>query len=352
MLGYGALKWLVLSYRRLWVRFFDQLRDSTSSAGRCLLSVVTDAMPVISIVVPVYRGAECLAELHARLLGVLEPLVSSFEIVLVEDCGPDDSWARIRRLAQCDPRVRGLQFSRNFGQHRGITAGIDVARGDWIVIMDCDLQDRPEEIPRLYERAIADGLDVVLARRQERRDGWRKRATSAAFYAVFRYLTDLPYDGSVGNFRIISRPVADSFRQFKEQMRFFGGIVTWLGYRVGYVDVRHDARFAGETSYSWRKLIELGVQTIMAYSDKPLRLAIRLGFLLAAGALAGGVYVFTRAALGGVSVSGWASVMVSIYFLSGVMLGFMGIIGLYLGRVFEEVKGRPLYIVRERTFGA
>lgn len=316
------------------------------------MSVAADASPVISVVVPVYRAADCLGELHTRLVGALEPIVPSFEIILVEDCGPDDSWAQIRVLAQRDARVRGLQFSRNFGQHRGITAGIDEAQGDWIVVMDCDLQDRPEEIPRLYEKAIEDQLDVVLARRQQRRDGWRKRATSAAFYAVFRYLTDLPYDGSVGNFRIISRPVADSFRQFKEQMRFFGGIVSWLGYRVGHVDVAHDARFAGATSYTWHKLIELGVQTIMAYSDKPLRLAIRLGFFLAAGALAGGVYVFAKAALGGVSVSGWASVMVSIYFLSGVMLGFMGIIGLYLGRVFEEVKGRPLYVIRERTFRA
>lgn len=298
--------------------------------------------------IPVYRGEECLEELHRRLVLALDPLVARFEIVLVEDCGPDRSWQRIRQLAAADPRVIGLQFSRNFGQHYGITAGIDVARGDWLVVMDCDLQDRPEDIPRLYAKA-REGFDVVLARRTRRADGWWKRQTSSAFYAVFRYFTELDYDGTVGNFRIISRQVADSFRGFKEQLRFFGGIITWLGYRVGNIDVQHDVRFAGATTYTWRKLVTLGVQTIVAHSDKPLRLAIRLGFLLAAAALTGGVVVFVRALLGGIKVSGWASLMVSVYFLSGIMLAFLGILGLYLGRVFDEVKGRPLYVVRERT---
>ena len=305
--------------------------------------------PLMSVVIPVYRAEDCLDELYRRLVDAMTGITEHFEIVLVEDCGPDASWAGIRALAARDVRVRGMQFSRNFGQHYGITAGIQAARGDWIVVMDCDLQDRPEEIPQLYAKAL-EGYDIVLARRQERQHGWWKRTTSRMFYAVFRYFTELQYDGSVGNFRIISRQVADSFRDFKEQLRFFGGIVSWLGFRTASIDVQHDPRFAGETSYTWRKLINLAVQTVVAYSDKPLRLAIRLGFLLALAALAGGVWVFIKALLGGVQVSGWASVMVSIYFLSGVMLGFMGILGLYLGRVFDEVKGRPLYIVRERTF--
>ncbi len=305
--------------------------------------------PLISVVIPVYRGADCLDELYRRLVASISPLSDDFEMVLVEDCGPDDSWAGIRALATRDPRVRGMQFSRNFGQHYGITAGIHAARGDWIVVMDCDLQDRPEEIPVLYHKAL-DGFDIVLARRHRRQDGWWKQRTSRAFYATFRYFTELEYDGSVGNFRIISRQVGNSFREFKEQLRFFGGIVTWLGYRVATVDVQHDARFAGETTYTWRKLFNLAIQTVVAYSDKPLRLAIRVGFFLALLALAGGAYVFLRALFGGIEVSGWASLIVSLYFLSGVMLAFMGILGLYLGRVFDEVKGRPLYIVRERTF--
>ena len=215
--------------------------------------------------------------------------------------------------------------------------------------MDCDLQDRPEEIPVLYKKA-REGFDIVLARRGRRKDGWWKRVTSRLFYSVFRYFTGLNYDGSVGNFRIISRQVGDSVRSFHEQLRFFGGIVTWLGFRVASVDVQHDPRFAGETTYSLRTLVDLGVRTIVAYSDKPLRLAIRLGFSLALLGFGGGAWIFFRALLFGSTVSGWASVMVSIYFLSGVILGFMGIIGLYLGRVFDEVRRRPLYVIRERTF--
>ncbi len=305
--------------------------------------------PLISVVIPVYRGADCMSELYSRLVGSLETISTHFEIVLVEDCGPDESWAAIKALAVSDPRVRGMQFSRNFGQHYGISAGVHASRGEWIVVMDCDLQDRPEEIPQLYAKART-GFDIVLARRHERRDGLLKRLTSRAFYSVFRYLTDLPYDGSVGNFRIISRQVANSFNDFREQLRFFGGIITWLGYRVSSVDVQHDARFAGETTYTWRRLIDLAIKTVVAYSDKPLRLAIRVGFGLAVSAVIGGAYIFVAALRGTIQVTGWASVMVSLYFLSGVILAFMGVLGLYLGRVFDEVKCRPLYVIRERTF--
>ncbi len=306
-------------------------------------------LPIISVVVPVYQGADCLQELYRRLVASLSAIDDTFEIILVEDCGADDSWNLIRALAQRDPRVRGIQFSRNFGQHYGITAGIHESRGSWIVIMDCDLQDRPEEIPRLYTAAMQ-GYDIVLARRQRRQDSWPKRATSTLFYAAFRYLTELEYDGTVGNFRIMSRQVANSFNAFTEQLRFFGGIITWLGFRVSSIDVQHDPRFAGETAYTWRKLINLAVQTMVAYSDKPLRIAIRLGFSLAGLSLLAGLYVFVLALSGRNTVTGWASVMVSLYFLSGIMLGFMGVLGLYLGRVFDEVKGRPLYVIRERTY--
>lgn len=323
--------------------------DLDSVADDSSMSDPASNLVTVSVVIPVYHAEDCLDELYRRLKSVLTQINPRFEIILVEDCSPDRSWTRIRELATVDHRVKGIQFSRNFGQHYAITAGIQASKGEWVVVMDCDLQDRPEEIPRLYAKAL-EGFDVVLARRQSRQDGWAKRTTSRAFYAVFQYLTELPYDGSVGNFRIISRQVADSFTAFKEQLRFFGGIVTWLGFRVSSIDVRHDPRFAGETTYTWPKLLNLAIHTILAYSDKPLRLAIKIGFSLSLAAFVGGVYIFVRAYFGGISVSGWASVMVSLYFLCGVMLGFMGIIGLYLGRVFDEVKERPLYVIREQTF--
>ncbi|MDQ6887316.1 MAG: glycosyltransferase family 2 protein [Gemmatimonadota bacterium] len=306
-------------------------------------------MAHLSVVIPVFQAEECMDELYRRLCSSLAPITSDFEIVLVEDGGRDRSWEKIQELAAADHRVRGLQFSRNFGQHYGITAGLDVCDGDWVVVMDCDLQDRPEEIPRLYARAL-EGYDVVLARRGLRRDGWLKRTTSHAFYAVFKYLTEMQYDEQVGNFRIMSRQVVLSFRQLRERLRFFGGLMTWLGFRVGSVDVVHAERFAGSTSYDYRKLVRLAVDTIIAYSDKPLRLAIRLGFAMAALSLAAGIFFLVRALTHRIPVSGWASLIVSLYFIGGIVVGLLGMLGLYIGKMFDETKRRPLYIVRRTTY--
>src|SRR3970282_280307 len=184
-------------------------------------------MPHLSVVTPVYRAEGCLEELYRRLLAALSGITQDFEIILVEDCGGDRSWEIIQGLARRDARVKGIQFSRNFGQHYGITAGLDHCDGDWVVVMDCDLQDRPEEIPRLYARA-GEGYDVVLARRGRRSGGAAKRLASWLFYRIFSWLADIEYDSQSGNFRIVSRKVVASFRQMREQLRFFGGQVKWM----------------------------------------------------------------------------------------------------------------------------
>ena len=305
-------------------------------------------MAHLSVVIPVYKAESCLVELHRRLKQALEPISPDYEIVLVEDCGGDRSWEIIEELHQKDPRVRGVQFSRNFGQHPGITAGLDVCDGDWVVVMDCDLQDRPEEIPKLYAKA-KEGYEVVLARRVRRKDPFIKRMVSGTFYRIFSWLADLKWDGTVANFRIMSRKVVDSFRQMREKLRFFGGLVHWMGFRTVSVDVEHGERFAGETSYTWGKLLKLGTETILAHSDKPLRLSIRVGFVMAAGALIFGFVQFMRALLFGVAVSGWASLIVSIYFIGGLIIANLGMLGIYLGKVFDETKRRPLYIIARRT---
>lgn len=305
-------------------------------------------MPHISVVIPVYKAEACLHELYRRLCASLATLSDDFEIILVEDCGGDRSWTIIRELAQADPRVKGLQFSRNFGQHYGITAGLDHCDGDWVVVMDCDLQDRPEEIPRLYARA-REGFDVVLARRGRRRHRLLKRIASRLFYSTLNYLADMRYDAEVGNFRIVSRKVVDNFRQFRESLRFFGGLIDWMGFPTATVDVEHAERFAGETSYDFIKLWRLAVETIVAYSDKPLRLAIRFGFLLSGGSLLYAVKLLYEAMQGRYTVLGWSSLMVSIYFLGGVIISLLGMIGLYLGKTFDETKHRPLYIINHRT---
>jgi glycosyltransferase involved in cell wall biosynthesis len=307
------------------------------------------SMPVISIVVPVYKAENCLDELYRRLVAALETITTHFEIVLVEDCGGDNSWQIIERLSKADPRVRGLQFSRNFGQHYGITAGMDHCQGDWVVVMDCDLQDRPEEIPRLYAKA-QEGYDIVLAQRGARQDPFFKRITSKLFYKVFSYLADIEYDGASGNFRIMSRKVVDNFRRMGEQLRFFGGLVQWLGFPTASIEVEHAERFEGNSTYTFSKLWKLATETIIAYSDKPLRIGVRFGFGMAGLAFCYGMYILLHALLYGSPIPGWNSLIVSLYFIGGIIIAMLGIIGIYLGKTFDESKKRPLYIVRRTTF--
>jgi dolichol-phosphate mannosyltransferase len=304
-------------------------------------------MPIISVVVPVYRADNCLDELYRRLKNVLESISPDFEIVLVEDCGGDDSWQFIERLSKADSRVKGIQFSRNFGQHYGITAGLDYCDGDWVVVMDCDLQDQPEEISRLYDKALQ-GYDMVIARRMQRKDEIFKQWSAWLFYRWLSFLSDMDYDNSVGNFRICSRKVVDNFRGMRERLRFFGGLMNWMGFSVAFVEVEHAERYEGQSSYTWRKLWNLSSEIIIAYSDKPLRLSIRVGFILSALSFLYAIYLIVQYLFWMTPVAGWTSVMVSIYFVAGLLLINMGVLGLYIGKLFDETKHRPLYIVRNQ----
>lgn len=303
----------------------------------------------ISVVIPVYKAENCLDELYRRLKATLETISEDFEIILVEDCGGDKSWPIIEKLAAADSRVRGIQFSRNFGQHYGITAGLDQCNGDWVVVMDCDLQDRPEEIPRLYSKA-QEGYDIVLARRGERKDSLIKRFTSLLFYKIFSYLADIEYDGASGNFRIMSRKVVENLRLMRERLRFFGGLVQWLGFPTASIEVEHAERFDGNSTYTFSKLWKLAAETIIAYSDKPLRIGVRFGFGMAGFAFGYGLYILMRAWLYGSPIPGWNSLIVSLYFIGGIIIAMLGIIGIYLGKTFDESKKRPLYIIRRTTF--
>lgn len=305
--------------------------------------------PHLSVVIPVYKAEQCLDELYQRLKSALESISPDFEIVLVEDCGGDNSWGVIERLAAADPRVLGIQFSRNFGQHYGITAGLDCCHGDWVVVMDCDLQDRPEEVPRLYAKA-QEGYDVVLARRGARCDPPLKRMTSWLFYKIFSYLADIEYDGESGNFRIMSRKVVANFRRMGEQLRFFGGLVQWMGFPTASIEVEHAERFEGKSTYTFAKLWKLAAETIIAHSDKPLRLAVRFGFLMAFLSFFYGTYILGSALLYSSPIPGWSSLIVSLYFIGGIIIGILGILGIYLGKAFDESKKRPLYIIRRATF--
>ena len=303
----------------------------------------------ISVAIPVYRAENCLDELYQRLIIALESITTEFEIILVEDCGDDNSWQVIERIAAADSRILGIQLTRNFGQHYAITAGLDNCKGDWVVVMDCDLQDRPEEIPHLYAKAL-EGYDIVLALRGTRQDPLLKQISSWAFYKIFSYLADIKYDGDSGNFRILSRTVVTNFCQMREQLRFFSGLIQWMGFPTASIQVKHSASYDGKSSYTFYKLWNLSIDTIIAYSEKPLRLSIGFGFIIAITSFFFGIYFFCRTLFYGAPVQGWATLIVSLYFIGGNIIVILGVIGIYLGKTFNETKRRPLYIVSQTTF--
>ncbi|SFB33033.1 dolichol-phosphate mannosyltransferase [Lentibacillus halodurans] len=304
--------------------------------------------PLITTVVPVYGCKTCLKELCRRITATIESIPADFEIILVNDASPDNAWETIKELHEQDKRIKGIDLARNFGQHHAITAGLDHASGDWVVVMDCDLQDRPEEIRTLYEKAQA-GYEVVFGNRTVRQDNWFKRKTSQAFYRVYDYFSGKTSDHTIANFSISQKKVVSAFRQMREQNRFFPLFIQWMGYKTGTVPVQHSARQEGKTAYNIRKLIKLATDAIISQSNKPLRLSIQFGFLLAAGSLVYGMYLFIRYFFLDQPVQGWTSVMVSLYFIGGLIFFNFGVLGLYIGKIFNETKGRPLYLIRETT---
>lgn len=306
-------------------------------------------MPLLSVVIPVYHAEKYMIELYQRLRSSIETISLDFEILFIEDGGKDRSWNIIEELSRKDSRVKGFQFSRNFGQHYGITAGLDNCRGEWVIVMDCDLQDRPEEIPRLYAKA-QEGYDIVLAKRKERNDGLFKKFSSHIFYRILSYLSGFSYDEEVGNFRIISKKVAESLKSMRESLRFFPGLVSWLGFPTSNINVDHDRRFLGKSTYTFRKRLNLATEAIISYTDKPLKLSIKFGFSISFIAFLYGIYIFLRALIYHIPVPGWGSLMVSLYFLGGIIITILGIIGVYLGKTFDETKKRPLYVILNRTF--
>ena len=310
---------------------------------------MTNSIPHISVVTPVYGCAVNLGKLYSRLTNTLQKITENYEIIMVNDASPDGAWETIKLLAEKDPHVKGINLSRNFGQHRAITAGLDFACGEWIVVMDCDLQDQPEEIPKLYAKA-QEGYDVVVGKRVERQDSFFKKAGSALFYKIYNYLTDSKIDRAIGNFGIYSAKVIDSVRQFKEQNRSFGLFVLWSGYKRTEIEIIHAEREIGKSSYTLSKLINLAIESIVAHSNKPLQLSVKLGFSLSFLSFLYAFWLIVRYLLWGHHVEGWTSLIVSVYFLAGLIIGSIGMTGLYIGKIFDEVKWRPLYLISETTF--
>lgn len=305
--------------------------------------------PHISVVTPVYGCGGCLGQLHARLEATLTTISSDYEIIMVNDGSPDDSWETIKTLVRKDNRVKGVNLSRNYGQHQAITAGLDFARGDWVVVMDCDLQDQPEEIVKLYNEALG-GADIVFGRRNRRKDPLLKRLGSKLFYKIYDYFTESRIDNTVANFSIISSKAVAKLRLLREQNRSYPLFVNWIGFTRADVDIDHAPRNEGKSSYTLQKLVNLAIDSIISQSNKPLRLSIKFGFILSFVSLMYACWLIIRYLLYSVPVAGWTSVMVSIYFIGGLIFANMGVLGLYIGKTFDEAKKRPLYIVQETTF--
>lgn len=305
------------------------------------------SIPHISVLIPVYKAEGSIVELLERLTNALQKITPVYEIILVEDGGSDASWEKILEVYSHYPFVKALKLSRNFGQHSAITAALDYAHGEWIVIMDCDLQDQPEEIAKLYAKAM-ENYDIVLGARVNRQDSAYKRFCSRSFYALLSYLSGTKIDHATANFGIYSHRVMDKVKHMREQLRWYPGMIRWAGFRATTIEIAHAARTVGKSSYTFRKLLHLTIDVVCISSDKPLQLSVKCGLFISFISLIVGIFIAARALLGSSTPPlGWASLFVSIWFLSGLLIFNLGVVGLYIARIFHEVRGRPIYIVAE-----
>ena len=300
----------------------------------------------ISVVIPMYGCRAAVNELHRRLCENLEKLTNSFEIIMVDDCCPQNSWEEIVKICEKDKRVKGIHLSRNFGQIKAITAGLDQSRGDWVVVMDCDLQDRPESIIELYNKA-QEGYDVVFARREGRKDTWLTKRLSKLFYKVYDYFTEGNFDSSICNFSISKRKVIDSYCRMREHNRAFVMFVRWLGFNQTAIELEADKRFEGKSSYNLKKKMKMAFEIITSQSNKPLLFSVKVGFFIALLSLIYIIYLVVRTLAFGDVLIGWTSIMASIYLATGILLCAIGVAGIYIGNIFEEAKNRPIYVISE-----
>jgi dolichol-phosphate mannosyltransferase len=304
-------------------------------------------MTKLSVVIPVLNEETLIQELIDRVTLNCEKITNDYEVIVVDDGSLDGTWLKILEASKQNKKIKGLKFSRNFGHHYALTAGLHETIGEWVVVMDGDLQDRPEVIPDLYQESQK-GYDVVFVSRKNRPEKIYYRALQKIFYWFLKILSGLNFDSSQANFSIISRKVVDAFKSFPENARFYGSTIMWLGFKRSKIFADHGKRLSGKPSYTFRKRLRLASDIILSFSERPLKFAIGVGVILSTISIIVATWIIYAAITWGYSVTGWTSLIFSIFFFSGVILVFLGIIGIYLGRVFQEVKRRPLYVVSER----
>lgn len=300
----------------------------------------------LSIVSPVYMGEKMLEELVRRTHEAIRPLIEDYEIVLVNDCSPDQSWKKITEICERDKQVKGINLSRNFGQPYAITAGLSYAKGDYVAVIDCDLQNKPEDLPAMYRKAL-EGYDIVSARRVVREDTFLKRMSSAIFHRVYDFLSGFKTDKTIAEFGIYSQKIVRVYCSIPEYSRSFVELIHTLGFKKATVDVLHDHRLEGKSSYNLYRLLKLSFNSIISNSNRPLYIAVSLGLMMSLLSFMMAIYNIFAKLIGLNEVVGYTSTIFSIWFVGGILLFMMGVLGLYIGKIFDQVKGRPVFIVSE-----
>ena len=303
---------------------------------------------MISIVSPVYRAEKILPILVSEINLVMERIGEDYEIILVDDRSPDNSWEVMKVLSSQNSKIKSIRLSRNFGQHSAIFAGLTKTKGDWVVVMDCDMQDQPKEIAKLYKKAL-EGYDIVLGQRENRKDKFLKKLTSRLFYKVFNYLSGANFDNNVANFGIYHQKTIKSILDMGDYVKFFSLFINWIGFKSVSIPIEHGEREEGKSTYSVGRLFKQAFNVIISFSDKPLRLFINFGLSISVLSFIVGIYYLYLALTGKIAQPGFSSLILSIWFLSGIIISCIGIVGVYLGKTFDQAKGRPTFIIDEEV---
>jgi glycosyltransferase involved in cell wall biosynthesis len=300
----------------------------------------------ISVVIPVLNEEAIVSELLSRVLQTIKKISPNIEVIIIDDGSTDRTWKEITDFTLNNKNIRGIKLSRNFGHHYAISAGLQYANSDWVVVMDGDLQDRPEVITDLYNEAIK-GFDIVFVSRTNRPEALYYRILQKLFYMILRLLSGVNFNSQQANFSIISNKVVISFNKFPEYSRFYGSTINWLGFPRSSISANHGTRKNGRSSYTYRKRIKLAADVILSFSDRPLHFAIYLGVISSSAALILMTWIIYGVLHAGFSVEGWPSLMATLLLIGGIILIILGIIGSYLSRIFLQVKSRPLFLIQD-----
>ena len=301
-------------------------------------------LPIISIVSPVYRAEKIVAKLVSEIQKTMFTMNISYEIILVDDRSPDNSWEAMKILSAKFSEVKSIRLSRNFGQHPAIIAGLSQAKGEWIVVMDCDLQDQPKEIEKLFNKT-KEGFDVVLAKRENRKDGFLKKLSSRIFHKIYGYLTETKFDNTIANFGIYNKKVIDEVLEMNDYIKSFPLFANWVGFSTTVIEVEHAKRDSGKSTYTFPKLLSLAFNTVISFSNKPLKLFVKFGMIISLLSFLVGTFYIIESINHKIEVLGYASIIVSIWFLSGIIITIIGFTGIYIGKIFDQSKGRKSFII-------